>query len=48
MIIKGPRCDQCAVGYYGDAVRGEKECKKCQCNDNIDTNDPDSCDPKTG
>ncbi|MBN3302050.1 LAMB1 protein, partial [Amia calva] len=44
----GPRCDHCAPGYFGDPVRAGGECRPCQCNNNIDTLDPGSCDPQTG
>ncbi|KAM8829789.1 laminin subunit beta-1 isoform 1-T3 [Synchiropus picturatus] len=44
----GPRCDQCAPGYYGNPEQAGGQCLPCGCSGNIDTQDPDSCDPKTG
>ncbi|XP_023188119.1 laminin subunit beta-2-like [Xiphophorus maculatus] len=44
----GPRCDQCAPGYYGNPEQPGGQCLRCECNDNIDPQDPESCDPRTG
>uniref|UniRef100_A0A3Q3VKW8 Uncharacterized protein n=1 Tax=Mola mola TaxID=94237 RepID=A0A3Q3VKW8_MOLML len=44
----GSRCDQCVPGYYGNPKQAGGQCLPCQCNGNIDTEDPDSCDPRTG
>ena len=44
----GPHCDQCAPGYFGNPHEKGGTCRPCQCNGNINTNDPDACDAKTG
>ncbi|XP_072569193.1 laminin subunit beta-1 isoform X1 [Paramormyrops kingsleyae] len=44
----GSQCDRCAPGYFGDPERQGGECRPCQCNNNIDPLDPESCDPHTG
>ncbi|CAN9515951.1 unnamed protein product [Ophioblennius macclurei] len=44
----GSRCNQCAPGYYGNPEQPSGQCLPCECNGNIDIQDPGSCDPKTG
>ncbi|XP_077120924.1 laminin subunit beta-4 isoform X1 [Ranitomeya variabilis] len=43
----GKNCNECPDGFYGNIEEGE-ECLPCQCNDNINVKDPNSCDKITG
>ncbi|KAM7003159.1 laminin subunit beta-1-like isoform 1-T1 [Tautogolabrus adspersus] len=45
---KGARCDACSPGYYGNPEEAGGQCQPCQCNNNIDVLDPESCDSQTG
>ncbi|CAI9728190.1 laminin subunit alpha-like [Octopus vulgaris] len=45
---RGAKCDKCSPGYYGDPLKIGGSCQPCQCSDNIDLNNPNSCDKKTG
>uniref|UniRef100_A0A7N9AYV8 Laminin, beta 1a n=1 Tax=Mastacembelus armatus TaxID=205130 RepID=A0A7N9AYV8_9TELE len=45
---RGARCDQCSPGYYGNPGEAGGQCQPCQCNNNIDMLDPESCDARTG
>ncbi|XP_037552178.1 laminin subunit beta-1 [Nematolebias whitei] len=45
---KGARCDRCSPGYHGNPAVAGGQCLQCQCNNNIDMLDPESCDARTG
>ncbi|KAM4721277.1 laminin subunit beta-1-like [Rhinophrynus dorsalis] len=44
----GTRCNRCSPGYFGNPEQEGGECRPCQCNNNIDPTDPDSCDSRSG
>lgn len=44
----GPRCAQCAIAYYGSPTEPGGRCQSCSCNNNINVDDPESCDRRTG
>ncbi|KAJ7329595.1 hypothetical protein JRQ81_015769 [Phrynocephalus forsythii] len=44
----GDQCDECSSGFYGNPKVAAGQCLPCSCNNNIDTEDPDSCDTDTG
>ncbi|KAI3381409.1 hypothetical protein SNEBB_000855 [Seison nebaliae] len=45
---QGKNCEACANGYYGDPMVDGDSCNKCECNDNLDLNEPYACDDRTG
>ncbi|XP_039860060.1 laminin subunit beta-4 isoform X2 [Simochromis diagramma] len=44
----GVSCDSCSPGFYGDLTLPGAVCKECPCNNNIDPDDPNSCNSTTG
>ncbi|XP_037624636.1 laminin subunit beta-4 [Sebastes umbrosus] len=45
---KGPRCDRCSPGFYGDLASPGTSCEECPCNNNINPDDRHACDSLTG
>ncbi|XP_042326664.1 laminin subunit beta-4 isoform X2 [Sceloporus undulatus] len=43
----GNQCDDCPSGFYGNP-KAAGQCLPCSCNNNIDEEDPGSCDKDTG
>ncbi|XP_053321438.1 laminin subunit beta-4 [Spea bombifrons] len=43
----GKNCNDCPSGFYGN-LDSEDVCLPCQCSNNIDVTDPESCDKITG
>ncbi|XP_054719317.1 laminin subunit gamma-1-like, partial [Uloborus diversus] len=41
----GHRCDLCVDGFYGEP---QGQCRKCECNENVDPNAIGNCDRSTG
>lgn len=44
----GERCDRCDVNHYGNPASLDGECRRCECNGNVDFSDIDVCDPING
>uniref|UniRef100_A0A668SLK7 Laminin, beta 4 n=1 Tax=Oreochromis aureus TaxID=47969 RepID=A0A668SLK7_OREAU len=44
----GVSCDRCSPGFYGDLTLPGAVCKECPCNNNINPDDPNSCNSTTG
>ncbi|TEA36180.1 hypothetical protein DBR06_SOUSAS7510018, partial [Sousa chinensis] len=45
---RGPHCERCAEGYFGQPSLPGGSCQPCQCNDNLDFSIPGSCDSLSG
>lgn len=44
----GERCDKCDSMHFGNPLQSLGQCRKCNCNDNVDRNDPNACNSATG
>ena len=44
----GDRCDRCADNHWGDASVPGGECRRCECNGNVDLTQSGACDANTG
>ncbi|KAL2085445.1 hypothetical protein ACEWY4_018765 [Coilia grayii] len=44
----GPKCERCDNGYYGDPTVPGQGCVPCECNGNVDPEEPGHCDPGSG
>ncbi|XP_055883837.1 laminin subunit beta-1-like [Biomphalaria glabrata] len=44
----GLNCESCIDNYYGNPTELGGQCKQCVCNNNINFDDPDSCNGLTG
>lgn len=44
----GEKCEECEINHFGDPRLPGGKCMACECNGNIDIDDPDSCDKRTG
>ncbi|CAB1438278.1 unnamed protein product, partial [Pleuronectes platessa] len=44
----GSRCNRCSPGFYGDLTLPGARCAECPCNNNIDLDDGNACDSRTG
>ncbi|XP_063164057.1 laminin subunit beta-1 [Candoia aspera] len=45
---KGSRCDECASLFFGNPEDAGGTCQPCQCNNHVDSSDPEACNKKTG
>lgn len=46
--MPGRNCDTCIDNYYGAPTQLGGTCQPCICNNNINPDDPGSCDGTTG
>ncbi|KAL1006408.1 hypothetical protein UPYG_G00072000 [Umbra pygmaea] len=44
----GSICQRCANGYYGEPTVEGQECVVCECNGNVDPQEPGHCDASSG
>uniref|UniRef100_A0A6Q2WY45 Laminin, alpha 1 n=1 Tax=Esox lucius TaxID=8010 RepID=A0A6Q2WY45_ESOLU len=44
----GTKCDKCANGYYGNPTLEGQQCAVCDCNGNVDPEEPGHCDGNSG